>query len=93
MNLILDRNGNRAKSMEKLCFKSYCQKLILRVMRLFHIPAMVHCEDEEQTFRDASECETEGGFCHERHVRADISQAGPVLAGPTAVVLVLKEGI
>lgn len=40
-HFILDRNGNPAKPMEKLCFRSDCQKLFLRVMRLFQIPASV----------------------------------------------------
>lgn len=58
----------------KNCFHSDCQKLFLRVMRLFQISAMFHCGNEEQTPREASECETEGGFCNKSHVSANISQ-------------------
>lgn len=38
---ILDRTGNPAKPMENFSFKSDRQKLFLRVMRLFQIPARV----------------------------------------------------
>jgi hypothetical protein len=60
--------------MEKFCFKSDCQKLFLWVMRLFQIPAMLQSRDEEQTLREASECETEGGFCNKSHITSAISQ-------------------
>lgn len=56
-------------------------------MKLFQMPTVPQCGDEEHTPRETSECETEGGFCEKSHVRADISQDS------AALVLFLKKGI
>lgn len=71
----------------KLCLESDGQKGFLRVMRLSQIPTTPQCGDEELIPREASECETEGGFCEKSHVRTDTSRDG------AALVLFLKDGI
>lgn len=56
-------------------------------MKSFQIPAMPQCGNGE-----ASECETEGGFCEKSHGRADVSE-GSAYGGPVALVLFPKEDI
>lgn len=68
-------------------------EVIFEGVEIIQIPAMSHCGDEERTFREASECETEGGFCNERCVYADISQGRVCDYRTYSVVSFLKEGI